>query len=342
MKRKFHIVKTFAPDFFRTDTFLLDVKDFDFLPSGDTRPPCHIAYNVNPPFFRMMGVSVVSVVQNNPDLAVTAHILTDEATQDNLEKVKELARRLRCRCRVCLLDMKPFQDFHIKVERFSRITYGRMVMPLLLQPYTDRFIYIDADAMNVASLKPLLLLDLHGAAMGACSEVPHEVPRRAGYLKLKSGKYFNDGIMVVDVPAWLAQHITERAFAYQKEPKTRFLGQSQDILNLVFDGSNYFLPKRCNEYGGGKTADDSALFIHWTGRRKPWQMVLTRYDALWRHYLDLSPWDSLANTAPVRTPENYHDFKEWGLFQCSQGNYAGFLQGMFWYSVLRIIYKSRL
>lgn len=34
----------------------------------------------------MMGVSVVSVVQNNPDLAVTAHILTDEATQDNLEK----------------------------------------------------------------------------------------------------------------------------------------------------------------------------------------------------------------------------------------------------------------
>lgn len=258
MKRKFHIVKTFAPDFFRTDTFLLDVKDFDFLPSGDTRPPCHIAYNVNPPFFRMMGVSVVSVVQNNPDLAVTAHILTDEATQDNLEKVKELARRLRCRCRVCLLDMKPFQDFHIKVERFSRITYGRMVMPLLLQPYTDRFIYIDADAMNVASLKPLLLLDLHGAAMGACSEVPHEVPRRAGYLKLKSGKYFNDGIMVVDVPAWLAQHITERAFAYQKEPKTRFLGQSQDILNLVFDGSNYFLPKRCNEYGGGKTADDSA------------------------------------------------------------------------------------
>ena len=342
MKRKFHIVKTFAPDFFRTDTFLLDVKDFDFLPSGDTRPPCHIAYNVNPPFFRMMGVSVVSVVQDNPDLAVTAHILTDEATQDNLEKVKELARRLRCRCRVCLLDMKPFQDFHIKVERFSRITYGRMVMPLLLQPYTDRFIYIDADAMNVASLKPLLLLDLHGAAMGACSEVPHEVPRRAGYLKLKSGKYFNDGIMVVDVPAWLAQHITERAFAYQKEPKTRFLGQSQDILNLVFDGSNYFLPKRCNEYGGGKAADDSALFIHWTGRRKPWQMVLTRYDALWRHYLDLSPWDSLANTAPVRTPENYHDFKEWGLFQRSQGNYAGFLQGMFWYSVLRIIYKSRL
>ena len=333
-------MKTFAPDYFQSDTFLLETRDYNFLPDKDDREPCHIAYNVNPPFFRTMGVSVVSVVQSNPTLAVTAHILTDELTQDNLEKVEELARRLHCRCRVYLLNMQPFQDFPTNVERFSRITYGRLVMPLLLQPYTSRFIYVDADAMNVSSVQPLLQLDLQGAAMGACSEVPHEVPHRAGYLKLKSGKYFNDGIMVIDIPAWQAQQITERAFAYQREPKSRFLGQSQDVLNLVFDGSNYFLPKGCNEYGGGKAAEDNAVFIHWTGRRKPWQMVLTRYDALWRHYLDLSPWDSLTNTAPIRKPENYHDFKEWGMYEKQQGHYAAFLQGMFWYSVLRVIYKT--
>ena len=37
-----------------------------------------------------------------------------------------------------------------------------------------------------------------------------------------------------------------KAFAYQKEPKERFLGQSQDVLNLVFDGKNTFLPQKYN------------------------------------------------------------------------------------------------
>ena len=66
-----------------------------------------------------------------------------------------------------------------------------------------------------------------GKAMGAVSEKPEAVTYRAGYLKLSSGKYFNDGIMLVDVDAWENQQITEQCFAYQCEPKDRFLGQSR-------------------------------------------------------------------------------------------------------------------
>ena len=48
------------------------------------------------------------------------------------------------------------------------------------------------------------------------------------------------------------ENITEKAFSLQKEPKERFLGQSQDILNIVFDGTNAFLPSIYNEFGGGE------------------------------------------------------------------------------------------
>lgn len=334
-------MKTFPPDFFNVKNFILEQHDFDFLPPGSAcSVSCHICYNVNESFMRPMGVSIVSVLENNPELAVTAHIFTDGCSEESLARIEALARQFHCRCLVYLLNMEPFQDFHIKVERFSRITYARIYMPKALQGLARRFIYIDADVMCTASLRPLLEMDLQSAAIGAVAEKPHEIPHRAGFLKLKSGNYFNDGIMVVDVDEWEKQHITEQAFSYQKEPKERFLGQSQDIMNLVFDGRNFFLPKSCNEYGGGEKADSSAVFIHWTGRRKPWQMVVSEYDARWRRYLELSPWENISSALPVKKPENYHDFKEWGLFQKEKGHYAKFLEGLFWYSVLRLRYKS--
>ena len=59
---------------------------------------------------------------------------------------------------------------------------------------------------------------------------------------------------------------------------------SQDVLNLVFDGDLYFLPAAFNAYGGAAEFDGKPGIAHWTGRRKPWQMVLTDIDALWRKY----------------------------------------------------------
>ena len=82
------------------------------------------------------------------------------------------------------------------------------------------------------------------------------------------------------------------------------------------------------------------MIIHWTGRRKPWQMGLTDYDAQWRKYNALSPWKTITNVLPVKKPENYHDFQQWGRYQKAHGNLSGYIKGMFWYSWLRIRYKT--
>ena len=289
-----------------------------------------------------MGASLISVVKNNPDMDFVFHIFTDGYSSENETLIDKVANEFQCTCYLYELNMTPFEDFHIKVARFSRITYARLYMPKVLKGLTPRFIYVDADAMCVRSLRDLWNLDMQGKAMGAVSEKPEAVTYRAGYLKLSNGKYFNDGIMLVDVDAWENQQITEQCFAYQCEPKKRFLGQSQDVLNLVFDGQNYFLPRQYNMYGGGSQNQGDSVFIHWTGRRKPWQMVLTEFDAKWRTYNALSPWKTITNVLPVKKPENYHDFQQWGRYQKAHGNIAGYIKGMFWYSWLRIRYKTHL
>ena len=226
----------------------------------------------------------------------------------------------------------------MKVARFSRITYGRLYMAKVLKNLTDRFLYLDADTMVIRPLTELFQLDMTGKAMGAVSERPKDAAYRGGYLKLKNGKYFNDGIMIVNVPEWEKQGITEKAFSFQKEPRERFLGQSQDVLNLTFDGTNLFLPPEYNEFGGGEDDQGKGVIIHWTGRRKPWQMVLAPFDAQWRKYNALSPWDTITNTLPIKKPENYHDFKQWAKYRKKE-SLTDYLWGMGWYAILKMRYK---
>ena len=235
-------MKSFSKDFFKKENFVIAQYDYNYLKKS--QPSCHICYNVNNQFIHIMGVSIISVLENNKKLNFTFYVFTDGCDRENREKIRTLAQEWNCRCIVYILNMKPFEDFHIKVSRFSRITYARLYMPKVLKGKVNKYIYLDADTMCVNSIQPLYQLEMNGIPMGAVSERDSAIAYRANFLKLKSGKYFNDGVMVVDVNSWENASITEKAFSYQREPRDRFLGQSQDVLNLVFDGANYPLSDR--------------------------------------------------------------------------------------------------
>ncbi|WP_295712920.1 glycosyltransferase family 8 protein [uncultured Mitsuokella sp.] len=332
-------MKVFSPDFFDIDNFILSQTKYYNNKVATSDNSLHICYNVNDAYIPIMGVSIISVLENNKGKNIIFHIFTDGYSDENAKKLEDIAKKWQCTCVLYQLNMEPFHDFHIKVERFSRITYARLYMSKVIKDYASRYIYLDADTMCVAPLDKLWQMDLHSAAMGAVSERASAVDYRAGYLHLKNGKYFNDGVMLVDVLEWEKQHITEKAFSYQCEPRKRFLGQSQDVLNLVFDGKNYFLPADYNVYDGGEYDQGHSVIVHWTGRRKPWQMVVSKFDEQWRKYNALSPWETITNIQPVKEPKNYHDFKYWGRYRKEKGYFGDYLKGMFWYSVLKIRYK---
>jgi lipopolysaccharide biosynthesis glycosyltransferase len=156
------------PIFFDLKNFIKKQETFDALPAGSTKP-WHVAYNVNDPFFQIMGASMVSVLENNLDQPLVFHLFTDGYSRENADKVRQLAEKWHCRCVLYELNMEPFQDFHVKVARFSRITYGRLYMAKVLKSLTDRFLYLDADTMVIRPLTELFQIDMMGKAMGAVS-----------------------------------------------------------------------------------------------------------------------------------------------------------------------------
>ena len=294
----------------------------------------HIAFNIDDKFFMQMGVTVVSILENNKDKCFSFHVFCDGVSDDNLAKVKQLAEKYQQNFYVYIMDMKPFQTFHIKTKHFSRVTYLRSVMPKILKPLTDKYLYMDADMLCVGDISEITSIDLEGYPFAAASETSQAVAYKTSFLHQKSGKHFNDGLMWIDIAEWEKEQITEKVFSYQGADPRRFSGHDQDIMNLVLDGEIKFIDRRFN---GG--SDKGVLIYHFCGRNKPWHMVISERDKLWRHYLELTPWPSLPEPLPPKEPSHYYNYKLLMELAWRKKEIIKTFEYMFWYSVLKIQFK---
>lgn len=323
------------------DTNTIVIKDkLEFNSNIDTRRSMHIAFNVNDAYFRQAAVAIISVLENNKNKKFTFYIFTDTYKQESAEKLKLIAEKYNIKLCIYVIDMNILAGFHIKVKRFSRVTYLRLIMPKILKDI-NCFLYMDADMICLGDLWQLNNIDFEGKAFAAVSDLPEAVEYRTKFLKLKNNKYFNDGMMFVNINNWNRLQITEKAFMFKSADPKRFLGQSQDILNLVMDGDIIFLDKKFNVMKESTDVKDCVIY-HFFGRFKPWEMELNKYDALWRKYLAISPWPALTDKLPPKKPQYYHDYKKIGKYYKENNNWLNMIESYFWYSILKIRLKLGL
>ena len=305
----------------------------------------HICFNIDVNFFRPTGVTITSILEQNPSMEFAFHIFTDEISEKDLVAVQKTAEKYCCDIYIYIMDLAPFAHFHIKTARFKRVSYFRLYMAKVLKHVTRYFLYLDADVICVGDMEDFRKIDLKGHAIGAVTDLSGAVKIRAEYLKLTSGAYFNSGALWIDAEAWDKQYITERCFAWQGVDPQRFTCHDQDVLNLTMDGDVQFLPKKFNFLGQMDVIPPSDCVIyHFFGREKPWNLVLTKYDRLWRKYNEISFWDTITNELLIKEPQHYHNYKFAGKYYKNHGQIWKSLQCYFWYTVLKIkrIYISRI
>lgn len=108
----------FHQEKFAKNHFIQEKINYECLASKDTNKIIHIAFNINDGFFMQMGVTVTSVLENNTDKAFAIHIFCDGVSKENLTKTRQLAEKYQQNFYVYIMDMKPFQTFHIKTRHF--------------------------------------------------------------------------------------------------------------------------------------------------------------------------------------------------------------------------------
>jgi lipopolysaccharide biosynthesis glycosyltransferase len=164
-------------------------------------------------------------------------------------------------------------------------------MPRLWADEYDRLLYLDADIFYQRGDIPALFdLDLGGAALAGVLDTKqwHKPARPAADLKpfdLPFCRYFNTGVLLIDVAAYNAQNVGEDVLRLIAARGKDLQWHDQTAMNVVLQGKWAELPVQWNYQFNHKTmiwaSQFNVCFFHFIGARKPFY---NRYGAFSRRF----------------------------------------------------------
>jgi len=205
-------------------------------------------------------------------------------------------------------------------------TYSRLFLPELLPPETPRAIWLDADVVLQADCGELWRAPFHDQALLAVQDlvIPYVSSRYgvADHQRLglaPEAKYFNAGVMVVNLDWWRRQGVTGRVLDHLRQARDRVYFYDQEGLNAVLCGQWGELDPRWNQIAGVagrrflrvrhlspekyREVVERPWLVHFAGSWKPWNLhPRTSARALYFQYLDQTDW------AGWRPPPSWNGF----------------------------------
>jgi cephalosporin hydroxylase/lipopolysaccharide biosynthesis glycosyltransferase len=134
----------------------------------------------------------------------------------------------------------PVHDFTLKA------TWYRIALDELL-PDADRILYLDVDLLVRDSLVPLWNMPLQGNVIAAVTNVPPTPDRwYTERAELGGDRYFNAGVLLVDLAAMRREGIGDYLRKFARENAARLKWRDQDALNEVLHARRLALHPRWN------------------------------------------------------------------------------------------------
>jgi lipopolysaccharide biosynthesis glycosyltransferase len=170
--------------------------------------------------------------------------------------------------------------------KYSSTVYAPIFLGSLLPDSCERVIWLDADTITRRSLVDLWNLDLGSSMVGAVGDdYVHVVSDPWGVAHWRelgldvNARYFNSGVMLIDLSAWRGYGVEDRALDYLESYGDSVVQHDQDALNVICAGlwseldvrwnvTNYW---RLASRRVGSCADilETAYIRHFAGPLKP-------------------------------------------------------------------------
>jgi len=191
-------------------------------------------------------------------------------------------------------------------------TYYRLLIPSLLPDSVDKVIFLDTDMVVLTDIGALWNEPVAEVLLMAVEEPNRENPaaiaHREGLGMQPDSKYFNAGVMVINLELWRTEHIAEKALDYIKRKREVVRWYDQDGMNAVLESRWKELDNRWNwrvdpgEAGGGVQAcEGHARIVHYASAVKPWHFYAKHPDCrIFFEYLDRTVWKGWRPRPPLR------------------------------------------
>jgi lipopolysaccharide biosynthesis glycosyltransferase len=195
--------------------------------------------------------------------------------------------------------------------------YYRLLIPNVLPDEIEKLIYLDADMVINTDIRKLWDMDVGQnyvlAVQEQCKDAQYVSSKKAlpSYQDLgidPAAKYFNSGVMLINLKKWRADNISEKIIEYLQEYSEKVLYWDQDGLNAVLAGKWGELNHRWNLLSQTFTNpcwDDGPIkdrqiyeklihdpyIVHFNSPSKPWHVKNKHpYKNLFFHYLSMTKW----------------------------------------------------
>ena len=169
------------------------------------------------------------------------------------------------------IDFTKITDAHV-----SKATYFRLFFQKYLPEDIEFITYVDSDIICLRDpetdvKEAIKKINKNNLLLGAISEGKGTKNNQIR-LDMKSDKYFNAGVMIINLKEWRAKIQISKILYLMEKLREKIVWWDQDILNVLIDGDYLNLKNDLNK----KTSDfdnmpeKSVIFVHYSGKGKPW------------------------------------------------------------------------
>lgn len=192
----------------------------------------HIVYAADKSFAPILGVSLVSLFENNTQVQV--HILDAGISQSDREKIEKTCKSYQMPAPhwIPADDISKELKMAVSADRGSMAQYARIFISRHLDPTIDRILYLDCDTIITGSLRELWETDLQNKTAAVLLDAFSKYYRKNVDLQLDD-IMFNSGVMLVDMKRWREQDVEKRVLSFIKSRHGFIEKGDQGALNAV-------------------------------------------------------------------------------------------------------------
>jgi lipopolysaccharide biosynthesis glycosyltransferase len=243
-----------------------------------------------------LATALYSLLRNNRDINARIVIFTGGISGEDQEKLRTIAGGFGAPLEFFNLN-DSFFDGLVLNHHFKKSNYYRLFAADLIKGKSC--LYLDADIIVTGSIKEIIEANLDSYYVAAVENPGFYRHEELGMNPVS--KYFNSGVMLLNLDKWRQAGVKNKVIALTKEKPGSIRFVDQCGLNGVVDGrwleldprfncQSYMLTKdsqfRCDE-------NKKPVVIHFTGSGKPWHMNNKHpYKKLYWKYRNKTPYRS--------------------------------------------------
>lgn len=253
-----------------------------------------IAFDQNylAPFYAL----ITSIFENNQQRQIVIHAIITGVSEEEKLKITNYAANHNCKVIFYTIDEALTSRF-VLTGKWTAAVYYRLFFPLLVSADVERLLYLDTDTLVINDLGELFNSDLGDYPVGA---VYDNWVKTSPQLEIfVEGDYFNSGVLLIDVPKWNLQRISEKTIEFLNNFPEKIKFVDQDALNGIlkdnwkkldirFNFMYSLIPEGISKKELDRLIKDKVV-IHFTLQR-PWFLLCkNRLRDLYFNFLQKSP-----------------------------------------------------